>query len=101
MSQYIHLMSNTAASTPLDFYSPTTNNVKPQLADQVAFGYFRNFGKKLGWETSVEGYYKFLQNQIGYIPTAALQLNDYYEGDLYYGIGIIFRCRVFCISIYR
>ena len=87
MSQYIHLMSNTAASTPLDFYSPTTNNVKPQLADQIALGYFRNFGKNLGWETSVEGYYKFLQNQIGYIPTAALQLNDYYEGDLYYGSG--------------
>jgi hypothetical protein len=87
MSQYIHLMSNTAAATPLDFYSPTTNNVKPQLADQVAAGYFRNFGKKLGWETSLEGYYKDLQNQIGYIPTAELQLNDYYEGDLYTGDG--------------
>ena len=87
MSQYIHLLSNTAAATPLDFYSPTTNNVKPQLADQVAAGYFRNFGKNLGWETSVEGYYKDLQNQIGYIPTAELQLNDFYEGDLYTGDG--------------
>lgn len=87
MAQYIHLMSNTAAATPLDFYSPTTNNVKPQLADQVAVGYFRNFGKQLDWEASVETYYKHLQNQIGYIPTAELQLNDFYEGDLYYGIG--------------
>ena len=87
MSQYIHLMSNTAAATPLDVYSPTTNNVKPQLADQFALGYFRNFGEKLGWETSVEGYYKALQNQIGYIPTAELTLNDYYEGDLYSGTG--------------
>lgn len=86
-SQYIHLLSNTAAATPLDFYSPTTNNVKPQLADQVAAGYFRNFGENLGWETSIEGYYKGLQNQIGYIPTAELQLNDYYEGDLYTGQG--------------
>lgn len=87
MAQYIHLMSNTAAATPLDFYSPTTNNVKPQLADQVAVGYFRNFGKNLDWETSVETYYKHLQNQIGYIPTAELQLNDAYEGDLYFGLG--------------
>jgi len=87
MAQYIHLMSNTAAATPLDFYSPTTNNVKPQLADQVALGYFRNFGKELDWETSVEVYYKKLYNQIGYIPTAELQLNDYYEADLYYGEG--------------
>ena len=45
MAQYIHLMSNTAAATPLDIYSPTTNNIKPQLADQFAIGYFRNFGK--------------------------------------------------------
>lgn len=87
MAQYIHLMSNTAAATPLDFYSPTTNNVKPQLADQVAIGYFRNFGKQLNWETSIETYYKKLYNQIGYIPTAELQLNDLYEADLYRGEG--------------
>ena len=87
MSQYIHLLSNTAAATPLDFYAPSSNNIKPQLADQVALGYFRNFGKNLDWETSVEGYYKAMQNQIGYIPTASLQLNNLYEGDLYYGEG--------------
>lgn len=87
MAQYIHLMSNTAAATPLDFYSPTTNNVKPQLADQVALGYFRNFGKNLEWEASAETYFKYMYNQIGYIPTAELQLNDLYEGDLYYGTG--------------
>lgn len=87
MAQYIHLMSNTAAATPLDVYSPTTNNIKPQLADQIAVGYFRNFGKEMEWETSVETYYKHLQNQIGYIPTASLQLNDLYEGDLYFGTG--------------
>ena len=86
-SQYIHLLSNTAAATPLDFYSPTTNNIKPQIADQIALGYFRNFGKKLNWETSIEAYYKDLQNQIGYIPTAELQLNNFYEADLYYGTG--------------
>ena len=51
------------------------------MADQFALGYFRNFGKNLNWETSVEGYYKALQNQIG------LTLNDYYEGDLYSGTG--------------
>lgn len=86
-AQYLHLMSNTAASTPIDVYSPSTNNIKPQLADQVAAGYFRNFGKDMQWETSVEGYYKYLQNQIGYLTKAQLQLNDYYEGDLLYGNG--------------
>jgi hypothetical protein len=86
-AQNLHLMSNTAAATPLDVYSPSTNNIKPQLADQVALGYFRNFGKDMQWETSVEGYYKYMQNQIGYITNAELQLNDYYEGDLLFGDG--------------
>ena len=86
-AQNLHLMSNTAASTPLDVYSPSTNNIKPQLADQIALGYFRNFGKEMQWETSVEGYYKYLQNQIGYITSAELSLNDYYEGDLLFGDG--------------
>lgn len=87
MSQYLHLMSNTAAATPLDVWSPTTNNIKPELADQIALGYFRNFGKDLGFEASSEVYYKMLQNQIGYIPDANLTLNELYEGDLLFGNG--------------
>lgn len=87
MTQYIHLLSNTAAATPLDIYAPSSNNIKPQLADQVAIGYFRNFGKDLDWEASVEAYYKILQNQIGYIPTADLLSNNDYEADLYFGEG--------------
>lgn len=87
MVQYIHLMSNTAAATPLDVWSPSTNNIKPQIADQFALGYFRNFGKKSTYEFSVEGYYKILQNQIGYIPDANLVLNKYYEADLLFGPG--------------
>ena len=95
MAQYIHLMSNTAAATPLDLYSPTTNNIKPQLADQIAAGYFRNFGKNFGYETSAEIYYKQLYNQIGYIPTAELVLNDLYEGDLLFGDGRAYGLELF------
>lgn len=87
MAQYLHLMSNTAAATPLDVWSPTTNNIKPELADQFAVGYFRNFGKDLGFEASSEVYYKILQNQIGYVPDANLTLNEFYEGDLLFGNG--------------
>ena len=87
MSQYLHLMSNTAAATPLDVWSPSTNNIKPELADQIAVGYFRNFGKELGFEASSEVYYKILQNQIGYIPDANLTINELYEGDLLFGNG--------------
>ncbi|MFT6715719.1 MAG: hypothetical protein ACJA0Q_000348 [Saprospiraceae bacterium] len=87
MTQNLHLMSNTAAATPLDIWTPSTNNIKPQLADQVAVGYFRNFGENLGFEASTEVYYKRLQNQIGYVPDANLTINELYEADLLFGDG--------------
>lgn len=86
MAQYIHLVSNTAASTPLDVWTPSTNNIRPQLADQVAVGYFRNFKDNM-FETSVEVYYKAMQNQLDYIDNADLLLNRFIEGDLVQGIG--------------
>jgi len=86
MAQYIHLISNTTASTPLDVWQPTTNNVKPQLADQVALGYFRNFKDNM-FETSVEVYYKDMQNQVDYIDNATLLLNEFLEADLLSGHG--------------
>lgn len=88
LAQYIHLISNTTASTPLDVWTLSTNNVKPQIADQVAGGYFKNFGPTgTDYEFSVEGYYKKLQNQIDYIDGAQLVLNQYLEGDLLIGKG--------------
>jgi hypothetical protein len=86
-TQYLHLISNTTASTPLDIWTPSTNNIKPQLCDQLALGYFHNFGKNNMYESSVETYYKMLQNQIDYINNANLLLNEYLEGDLLSGRG--------------
>jgi len=86
MAQYLHLLSNTAAASPLDVWTPTSNNIKPQLSDQVALGFFQNFKDNL-FETSVEVYYKDLQNQIDYIPNSDLLLNPQLEGDLLYGGG--------------
>ncbi|MES2836199.1 MAG: TonB-dependent receptor [Bacteroidota bacterium] len=87
MSQYIHLISNTAANTPLDVWNPTTNNIKPQLVDQGAMGIFKNFGKSNMYESSVEVFYKYMQNQIDYIDGANLLLNDLLEAELLNGIG--------------
>ena len=86
-TQYLHLISNTTASTPLDVWTPSTNNIKPQLCDQIALGYFQNFEKNDMYETSVEVYYKMLKNQIDYINNANLLLNEYLEGDLISGRG--------------
>ncbi|MGZ4068314.1 MAG: TonB-dependent receptor plug domain-containing protein, partial [Bacteroidia bacterium] len=85
-AQYIHLVSNTAAATPLDIWTPSTNNIVPQLADQVALGYFRNFKSNM-FETSVEVYYKSMQHQLDYVDNAQLLLNKYMEQDLIQGMG--------------
>lgn len=86
MAQYIQIVSNTAASTPLDVYTPVTNNIKPLIADQGAIGYFRNFKDNM-FETSLEVYYKYMQNQLDYIDNADLLLNKYLEAQLLQGLG--------------
>lgn len=88
LAQYIHLMSNTAASTPLDVWTSSTNNIKPQIVDQVALGLFKNFGPDgNNYESSIEVYYKDMQNQIDYADRASLFLNPYFEKDLLFGKG--------------
>jgi hypothetical protein len=86
MAQYIQLISNTAASTPLDVYTIASNNLKPLTADQVSVGYFRNFKENM-FETSVELYYKHLRNQLDYIDNADLFINPTVENQLLQGLG--------------
>ena len=84
--QFIHLLSNSTASTPTDVWLPSSDNVKPQIADQWSVGYFRNLKKNL-FETSVELYYKNLQNQIDYRNGADLVFNSTVEAELVFGRG--------------
>ncbi len=88
-AQYIHLVLNTTASNPLDVWVPSSNNIEPQLGDQFALGYFRNFGSSSApdYETSLEVYYRNTQNQIDYIDGADLLINEFVEGDLLVGKG--------------
>jgi len=85
-AQYLHLLSNTAASSPLDVWTLSSPNIKPQTADQVALGWFQNFADN-AYDFSVEVYYKKLYNQIDYVPSSDLLLNNYVEGDLLFGKG--------------
>ncbi len=87
MTQYVHLISNTTASNPLDVWTPTTNNIKPQIGDQYALGVFKNFGINNDYEASVEGYYRDTRNQIEYIDGADILINQFLEADLLSGIG--------------
>lgn len=84
--QYMHLLSNSTTGTPTDIWVPSTNNIKPQIADQVAVGYFRNFADN-AFEFSAEAYYKRLDNLIDYRNGADLFFNKTVEHELVYGTG--------------
>ena len=70
--QYIHLVTNAGTTLPTDLWVPSTLRVKPQLSWQYAIGYFKNFKEGM-YETSIEAYYKTMENQIeykeGYTPS--------------------------------
>ena len=85
-AQYLHLLSNTAASSPLDVWTLSSINIAPEKADQVALGWFQNFQDNM-YEASVEVYYKKLYNQIDYVPGSDLLLNQFVAGDLLFGKG--------------
>lgn len=85
-SQFLHQLSNSTTSSPTDIWVPSTNNVKPQIADQVALGYYRNFRENM-FVLTTEIYYKHLSNQIDYRNGASLFLNEEIEGGLVYGKG--------------
>lgn len=84
--QFLHQLSNSTTSSPTDVWVPSSNNIKPQIADQIALGYYHNFFKNM-LQVSVEVYYKNLQNQIDYKNGADLILNNEVEGELVYGKG--------------
>lgn len=94
--QYIHLASNSTVGSPLDVYLPSSPNIKPQSADQIAIGYYRNFRKNT-IETSVELYYKKMENQVDFKDHAELILNPQIEGEVRiaegeaYGIELLIR----------
>jgi CarboxypepD_reg-like domain/TonB-dependent Receptor Plug Domain len=87
MVQYLHLISNTTASNPLDVWTPSSSNIKPELGDQFTFGYFKTLPLKHQYEFSAEVYYRSTQNQIDYIDGADLLVNPRLEADLLSGVG--------------
>lgn len=84
--QYLHLISNTTAISPVDFWKVSDALVPPQVADQFAVGYFQNL-RENEYETSVEVYHKTLQNLVEYRNGATLLLNPTLDADLLRGQG--------------
>ena len=84
--QYIHLISNTTSSLPIDTWRPAGRFIKPGTADQVALGWNRNFANG-EWQLSVETYYKTLRDLVDFKNGAQPTGVDNIEVDLMTGRG--------------
>lgn len=85
-TQNLHLVQNSSSSSPTDIWIMSSKNVKPEIGDQVAFGYFKNF-KQDSYQFSGEVYYRSMKNQMDLKNGAEVRANEYIEGELLFGLG--------------
>ena len=94
MVQNTHLISAGTAPVPFNTWNPSNYYLKPQVADQVAAGYFRNF-RDNEYEFSAEAYYKDISNVTDFADNAEIFFNEdlsteYRQGDAWaYGIEFL------------
>ncbi|KRD07319.1 collagen-binding protein [Flavobacterium sp. Root901] len=96
MAQYIHILSNTQSPLPMSIWTPSGPFTKPQLLDQYALGYFKNF-RDGDYSLETELFYKNVQNRIDYIDGADVLANNNIEQVILngkarsYGMELLFR----------
>jgi len=96
IAQYLHLISNTTSATPLDVWAPSGKFIEPQLANQYAVGYFKNFKNDI-YSLETEAYYKTIDNRIDYIDGSDLIGQNNIETEILagesraYGLELLLR----------
>lgn len=81
MRQYIHKISNTSIMSPTDTWKLTDMTIKPQKGLQYAVGLYKNFDNNV-IETSIEAYYKTMDDYLDYRNGAQLLMNHHLETDV-------------------
>jgi hypothetical protein len=94
MYQFIHLISNTATIAPTDVWKLSDQFIKPQIVDQYSLGIYKNFKGNI-FETSVEVYYKDIQNVVEYKDGANLLLQNHLETEIIPGVGQAYGVELF------
>jgi len=84
--QYSHLLSTNTTASPVDSWKLSDPNLKPQKAQQVSIGLFKNFDNNT-YDFSVESYYKKMKNLLDFKVGADLILNENIETELLTGDG--------------
>ena len=81
MQQYIHKLSNTVIMSPTDTWKLSDAHIRPQKGWQVATGLYYD-SHDGNWETSMEVYYKKMNNYLDYRSGAKLIMNHHIETDV-------------------
>ena len=94
MSQYVHLLSSSKITLPIDLWVPITKNIKPVTADQYSLGLYYN--GLPGWEFSVEGYWKEMHNVLEYKDGVSFMASSQsWEDNVVMGDGRAYGVEVF------
>lgn len=84
MAQYIHLVSNSTVPIPFNTWAPSSPYLRPQLSDQVAIGYFKNFSDNT-YEFSAEAYYKMSEDLTEFVDHADIFFNEHLANEFRQG----------------
>lgn len=85
-AQYMHQITNSNGTNPLDKWASTSNIIKPQISNQYSLGYYSNIFNRR-YEFTAEVYYKDMENILDYRNGADLFLNETVETQLLFGKG--------------
>lgn len=94
MSQYVHLLSSSMITLPIDLWVPITKDIRPVTADQYSAGFYYNGLRS--WEFSVEGYWKQMDNILEYKDGISFLANsNQWEDKVEMGQGRAFGIELF------
>ena len=85
-AQFINQISNSDVPTPTSIWQLSTLHIAPQRSHNFSIGFFRNFDDN-NWETSVETYYRSIDQLFDYKDFASLTVNEHIETELLGGKG--------------
>jgi len=81
MRQYIHKISNSTVMSPSDTWKLSDASIRPQTGAQYVVGLYRNFAENT-IETSVETYFKTMNDYLDYRGGARLLMNSHLETEV-------------------
>lgn len=85
-AQFINQISNTDTPTPTSLWQLSSDGITPQRSHNFSMGLFRNFSDN-NWETSLEGFYRNIDELFDYRDFAELRANDRLAEELLRGQG--------------